>query len=319
MEKPQPAIMCSRQGKATVHMHCILFSGHRRKARTRSEENSVDKPLTEILADLEKQRLNEEKESKNVKPTPTFRSISREQHEFATRNRTNSPRVGKYEPKYHLGKPRSDLAPRFSVSKTTPKSKRILVPSCFHNSLDCSYPGGFYKAKPEGDQAASPESPMKHSRVFRHTMSDFNDYQKMVDVHEKQITPIAEKPKLNKKTAIDFNKQMDRPQFVKSTDPPNPERFAFVEPTSPMISINKRPRVVDMSAYRERHELFGTCENSSMYDDCKEKLIPKLSRLVIPFDKMIGRKELVHEHMLKTPFSPEYSRLENAFRSTIKA
>lgn len=318
MEKPQPAMMCSRQGKATVHMHCILFSGHRRKPRTRSEENGSDKPLSEISADLEKQRLNDEKGSKNVRQSSTFRSISRDQHDFATRNRTNSPKVGKYEPKYHLGKPRTDLSIRFSASKSTPKSKRILVPTCFGNSLDCSYPNGFYKTQQDQDQVSSAESPVKPSRVLRHTMTDFQDYQRMVEDREKQLTPVVEKPKLNLKSALNFNKQLDRPQFVKSTDPPNAERFAFMEPTSTVISYNKRPRAVNMSTYRERQELFGTCENSSIYEDCKEKLIPKLSRLVIPFDKLIGRKELVHEQMLKTPFSPEYSKLEKAFRCTIQ-
>lgn len=318
MEKPQPAIMCSRQGKATVHMHCILFKGHKRKARTHSEDNGDDKSLNEMLADLEKQRLDDEKCSKNVKPSSTFRSISRDQHEFANRNRTNSPRVGKYEPKYHHGKPRTDLAIRFSVSRTTPKTKRILVPSCFNNSLDCSYPNGFYRSKQDADQVSSPESPPKAYRVFRHTMSDFQDYERMVEDREKQLTPVVDKPKLNLKSALEFNKQIDRPQFVKSSDPPNAERFAYMEPTSLVISKNKRSRAVNMSTYRERQELFGTCENSSIYEDCKEKLIPKLSRMVIPFDKVIGRKELVHEQMLKTPFSPEYSKLEKAYRTTVK-
>lgn len=102
MEFYKKRIMISRQGKAINHLHSTFFATPiKRKPPSESNDGNFLKKTEELKTTKKQQKNNSEKIliPEVTQLSSSFKAISREQFCHTTRNRTESPKVGLYNPK----------------------------------------------------------------------------------------------------------------------------------------------------------------------------------------------------------------------------
>lgn len=300
MDLPLQTSLFSRQGKATSHMHPEFSTGPKPRPKGKEIEPVKISDLSSMLTDLEQKRLQQESDAKS-KPKPltsSFRAVSRDEYAFAFRNRTESPRVGNYSPRFTVVEPRATHTLKLCKNSSVPKERLIYLPACLNN-FSCSL------ATRTKDHLASKSikrepKPLKH---FEDTVKDL----------EKKNPQDPVKPKERLKLPIAFDKQKTRPEFVKDSDPPNEKRFQYVENDSFVYSKHRRVSSLPFDKNIPRKDFFETRESLSPYDVNKEFTMKKLSLTVMEFSKMSPRKPLVLDHMLKTPAQLEDEKIDAAY------
>lgn len=295
----QPSLF-SRQGKATSHMHPEFSTGPKPRPKAKVIEPVKISDLPSMLTELEEKRLQLETDAKS-KPKPltsSFRAISREEYEFAFRNRTESPRVGNYTPRFTVIEPRATHTLKLVKASSVPKERVIYLPACLNNN-SCSL--------------ANRTKEHIHNKSIKREPRPLRRFEEAIKELHKNKPQDAEKPKERIKLPISFDKQRNRPEFVKESDPPNEKRFQFVENDSFVNSKHKRIQSLPFDKNISRKDFFETKESLSPYDVNKEFTLKKLSLTVMDFAKMSPRKPLVLEHMLSTPVQIEDDKISAAY------
>jgi hypothetical protein len=277
--------MFSRQGKAINHIFSTYFA------------NPIKRP--EPVEKSQDDQLN----TSQIKPqnmSSSFKAISREQYDFTQRDRTKSPRVTFYNPKWQMTRPRSAQGPKIKQSPTKSRVKKIFLPKCVSKELVCMYPS----------RIDDTNLPGPFIEKLKRTMSNLRDYSEKTEEKKKDFQEELAK---TKESWVLFDNQLDRKDFVTDKDPPNAERFNFSPPESLNYSKNKKVSSFLMSKGTSRKELFEPGVTLGPYDKDEEKLMPRLNNSFVEFGKMPDRKELVLDHLLKNPVAPDLDKLDKAF------
>ena len=315
--------MSSRQGKAINNMYPSVFCDSVRRPRTKEIEPVNYSSFTDMLNELENQRIKEEEESKRKrvdKFTSSFKAISREQYGFSTRNKTGSPKVGLYNPNWNAVRPRTTYGPRLSTKTSAVKQANIFTPICIQDDYNCNR--SITKQEKEEIKIEPKIEPKVEAfdKTLKRTITNINEYNK--NLEEKQVTRICEpkKPMKYMKSPIKFARQLKRKDFVSETDPPNEKRFDFIMTETNAFSKNRRVKSFSFEKSEGRKDLFEHKDSLPPYDRNEEATMHRLSVSVLEFDKMVDRQELVHKHMLNNPDSIELSQYEEAYfkQSTVR-
>ena len=292
----------SRQGKATTHMHPEFSFGPKRRPEPKAVEPVQMSELKQMLADLEKTRLTEARAEKSkAKPmTSSFRAISRDSYAYAFRNRTDSPKVGTYSPRFTVVEPRTTHTLKLSKPTTAPKQRILYLPSCMDPTV-----ADFHKRDPTGTCC---NKELKRNPL---TLSEFHCKTGEMDQNYRgEVKKPAERLIL----PMDFSKQKPREDFVKATDPPHEKRLDFVDNNSLVNSSHRRVSSLPFEKTLSRKEFFEERDvNLSPYDANKEFTQRRVSTIVLDFGKMSPRRPLVLQHMVKTPMQLEDEKLQAAF------
>ena len=299
-------VLFSRQGKATTHMYTEFSKGPKKRPPPKTFEPVKLSDLKSMLHDLEKNRLEEENQAKN-KPKPltsSFRAISRDSYSFAFRNRTDSPKVGNYSPRFAVVEPRATHTYKLVNHTSVPKERVVFVPSCFDH-LSCSFPN------------RKTEDINKHTK--RNTLS-LTQYNNFIEEKQKTDTTIPKKVTERLILPLAFDIQRPRQEFVKESDPPNEKRFDYIDNNSPISTKHSKVPSLPFSKFLPRKELFEEKLSLPPYEANKEVTQRRLSTSILNFSKMTSRKPLVLEHMLKTPAALENEKIQTAysFQSTVR-
>lgn len=297
----------SRQGKATTHMHPEFATGPKRRPEAKVIEPVKMSDLKAMLADIEQNRTDEENAVKN-RPNPltsSFRAISRDSYAFAFRNRTDSPKVGNYSPRFTVVEPRATHTLQLKSPVSAPKQRIIYLPSCVDPKT----------ADLHNRRHKSTTNKVIKRNAF--TLHEFSS--RLGDIESKYLGEV-------KKTGerlilpMDFDKQKPREDFVKNTDPPNENRFAYMSNYSEVHSNQRRVSSLPFEKILPRKEFFDQQVSLSPYDVKKELTQKKVSITVLEFSKMTPRKPLIHDHMIKTPQRIEDGKIEAAYtkQSTVR-
>jgi hypothetical protein len=297
----------SRQGKATAHMHPEFSMGPKPRPVPKVVEPVKISDLKLILTDLEKKRADEENDAKN-RPNPltsSFRAISRDSYQHAFRNRTESPNVSNYTPRYNFIKPRATHALKIIKPQSVPKERVVFIPSCLQ-TMACSFANRILDTPVE-------KSIKRNAKTLTEYNNSLGELQKNFKGDIKKTTERLRLP-------ISFNIQRPRPEFVKGTDPPNDKRFDYIDNNSPVNTKHKRISCLTFDKILPRKELFEAKNSLSPYDADKEFTQKKISTTVLEFSKMVGRKPLVNEHMLKTPGPIDNQKIQSGYlyQSTVR-
>lgn len=307
--------MASRQGKAINHMYPTLFaSGVKRKKFDMPEPEPLY-DLSKMLSDLETKRLLEEEKAQQKASESlnySFRAISREQHEFSTRNKSGSPRVGLYNPKWEAVRPRTDHSPRYVTKANKPKETFLFTPNCLQNNLNCSFPR---RKSVEDHQDLG-----NYDKKLRRTYTKTRKYEKAVKKNEKIVKEIPKKMEKHIQSPIKLNMQLGRKEFVSEKDPPHQGRFDFTGCESKVYSSNRKVRSMDFGKWEERSELFPEKPSLGPYNRNEENCMIRLDVSILDFGNRPSRKDLVNFQELETPFPVELDAYENAFfqQSTVR-
>ncbi|CAG9329409.1 unnamed protein product [Blepharisma stoltei] len=311
MEILKNEVLFSRQGKASIHFFANLNLSPKRKAKIKEPEPLPAAGIKGLLESIEKELEDEEKAKANKpqKCTASFVSVSREQRDHAYRNKTESPKVGRYTPKYNVIDPRINQAPKIKEKIGVPRQRKIFIPACVDDDLNCSFPAEYSKT-----------SIGYYDNKLSRTIYNLNDYQDKFSKQSESVSPIPEKPGHKIKSPLDFKIQKPRDPFVKSSNPPNELRFEFYASADTNNSKHKRSRTVAFDKMIPRKDLHKIGETPGPYNKNEEKLMPRLNFTLIDFNKNPARKPLIHEHILRTPHSPDLERYDRAFykQSTIR-
>ena len=138
----KPTEMTSRQGKAINHLYPSMFTFSKKRPKPKTA-NPMTSNFSKMLEELETEKLLEQEQAKKknpVKNSASFRAISREQHSFATRNKTGSPAVGLYNPQWTAVRPNTSRAPKLSTKHSETKEPLIFTPTCIKDDLNCTFP-----------------------------------------------------------------------------------------------------------------------------------------------------------------------------------
>ena len=308
MEISAQGSLFSRQGKAISHMHPEFSTGPKPRPKSKVIEPVKLSDLKTILADLEQKRMQSESNAKN-KPKPltsSFRAISRDEYSFAFRNRTESPRVGNYSPRFSVVEPRATHTLALVKNSSVPKERLIFVPACL-NTFSCNL--------------SNRTKENFHNKGIKRVARGLREFEVNVKEMQRNEPKDSKIPEKRLKLPIAFDKQKDRPEFVKDSDPPHEKRFDFVDIKDSLVyTKHKRVQSLPFEKNMPRKEFFELKESLSPYDVNKEFTLKKLSLTVMDFAKTTPRKTLVVDHMLKTPVQIEDEKINTAFlkQSTVR-
>lgn len=295
-------VMISRQGKAINHLNPSYFATPIKRSPPKQPEKFEFSDIDKILNSYSKPNQDSLKSEQAPNLSYSFKAISREKYDFVHRNKTESPKVGAYNPNWEAVRPRSAQSPKISAKRTRPRKKMIFTPLCITKDFNCSYP-----ARTSADS--------NYNEKLKRTMSNLQTY---VERSEEKRKTRAGSAKLSKtvQSFVDFEKQLDR----KDSAPDKPQRFTFIERTSGISSKNKHVHGVEFAKTTPRGELFPSKGTLGPYDKDEEKLMWKLNTAQLDMSKMTDRKELVLTHMLKTPHPLSIEEYDKAFfhQSTVR-
>ena len=287
MEVLQRELFFSKQGKTSAHNHSILFAGKKKRPKPK-ELNIIDPYDEEVLSKIGI-RENKETKVKVVKPDSTFRAVSREKRELAFRNKTDSPMVGLYTPKYSAVDARVNQGPIFKTHSHKPRKVTLEVPNCLNAQLMCTFP--------------------KHNRCKPREILTITEVQ--TKIKSRKVNTKAEPAPFIRK--VNFKLQTARKPFVSPQDPPSEERFLHVETSSFVLSKNKRPKTVSFSKMLSRQELIEVKQNVGPYEVNENQIRPRSGLDVLNFKLMGERKPLIIKERLVTPDSPALDVLDRAY------
>jgi hypothetical protein len=300
--------MASKQGRAINHMYPTLFAS---KLKRKKQEPSDPEPVydfSQMLSDLEtKKQLEQEKadQLRGTSLTSSFRAVSREKHEFTTRNKSGSPKVGLYNPKYESTKPRIDRAPTYTTKKCEINEKLVFTPKCLDANLHCSFPRR--KSAEDSNELGN------FSHALRRTLTKFKKHDQAEHKNERIHKEIPKKAQKRIQSPIKFNVQVSRKAFVSEKDPPNDKRFDFNGCLSQQYSRNLKAQTYDFGKWEERKELFPSKMSLGFYERDEEKCMERLDVSILEFGKRPSRQDLVHTQVLETPFPVEFEVYEHAY------
>lgn len=306
--------MISRQGQAITNMYPSAFSHNVRRAKVKAIDPVNSANFSEMLNDLEAERLKEEEEKKNrpVELTSSFKAISREQYAFSVRNKTGSPRVGLYDPIWTAVRPRTTQGPKLKKKATHGKDPNIFTPTCIQDDLQCTRT--FSKTGKKNIEVGS------FDKTLKRTITNFKEYSEKLEENKVKTHCDPQKVRKHIKSPIKFKKQLKRRDFVSAKDPPHEKRFEFTGITSQVYSRNRRVNSFSFSKSQPRKELFEPKNSLPGYDRNEEFTKERLNLSVLEFEKMTDRKELVLTHMLDNPNPVDLQVYEEAYfkQSTIR-
>ncbi|CAG9317288.1 unnamed protein product [Blepharisma stoltei] len=309
MDFLKPKALFSKQGKATTYIHPVLDLTPKRRPRLKHSEPFLVSNINDVLEELEKLKDEDEKSSTYTRPTTSFSSVSREKYNFAFRNKTESPKVGSYTPKYNLIKSREDQGPKFMKKIVKPRKRKIFLPGCISNDMSCSFPSVKSTNDPNGE--------LKNFDInLGRTISLFDDFQEQVlQKSSRNNSPIPEKyTKI--KTPVKFKVQIERKPFISSSTSPNQRKIDFSDIDIPKKHI-KTVNFKKMIPRQELHEPKILLGPYLKFDEWSNK---KLLKTLANFGKATGRKEILFETVPKTPESPNLEKFDKAFlqQSTVR-
>ena len=309
----KPTEMTSRQGKAINHLYPSMFTFSKKRPKPKTA-NPMTSNFSKMLEELETEKLLEQEQAKKknpVKNSASFRAISREQHSFATRNKTGSPAVGLYNPQWTAVRPNTSRAPKLSTKHSETKEPLIFTPTCIKDDLNCTFP--------QRDSKDALMNFKSYNPRIKRTVSIMKDYNEKLEEKLKTKPDGKLLPK-RIKSPIKFNKQLKRKEFVSVKNPPNEKRFDFVLTNSTVYSKNKKVNTFLFEKSLARKELFETKFSLPPYDKDEDLTKPNSSISVLEFDKMLVREENVLKHKLKNPDSVDLTVYEKAYykQSTVR-
>lgn len=301
--------MASKQGRAINHMYPTLFASNIKRPKSQAQEVPPVYDFAEMLNDLEAQRLKNEEEAQKAlseQYTSSFKAVSREQRSFAYRNKTYSPCVGLYNPKWDSVKPKTSKTIRFSSKSSKKRDQQIFTPCCIENDLNCTFP------RRKSSENASPKMGT-YDKKLKRTVTNIKHYNAKVNKKSETKEAIPKKPHKRVQSPIKFSLQLSRKEFVTEKDPPNEKRFDFTGSNSLVYSRNRKINSFSFEKSEERGELFCLGLSIPPYDKNEEKTMQRLDVSVMEFDKTTQRKDLLLEHQLVTPFQTELDIYDDAF------
>lgn len=300
MEIVKNEVLFSRQGKATVHQFVNLNFAPKREPKIKEIDPLPASGIKGLFDKLQKEIEDEDKRIANMpkKLTPSFMAVSRNERDHAFRNKTESPKVGRYSPRFAVIDPRINQAPKIMQKIGSPRKQKIFLPACISHELSCAFPGEHPK-------------PDHFDHNLNRTISHLEDYQERVS---KNPIPTPIKLTYRIQSPINLNIQKPRDPFVNPESPPNESRFNFYHTSSAHYSKHRRARTVNFGKMISRKSLHeNTSVSPGPYNRNEEALMPRLNLTMMEFDKNLPRKPLVYEHLLRTPFSPDLEKLDKAF------
>lgn len=260
--------LLSRQGKATSHRFPTLHLAPQRRKKHREPVLSSFASIRALANEVVKQSKEHIHSLEPAYFTASFRTVSRDNYHFAFRNRTNSPKVGRYRPKTEIISPRVLKVPIYTPFLVEPKQKKIFLPGCLDSDLNCTHPAPVQRP---------PNNTIKRKI-------------QLLEIFERRVQErMNEAPSLQPpRTAglIEFDKM---PRKKPLCGPVGPQRFDCEYPTSNVHSKHRKALSMSFAKRTDRGELFPVGPHLDSYDRNEEAVLPKLSTLVLSFDKMCGR------------------------------
>lgn len=282
----------SRQGKATKHFFNGFKSWSPRDPPEESRPSSEIQPL-KLLEELLREKHLAKLNQKKAKISSCFQSIGRD---FSL-ERSDSPGAGHYSPRFVALDPRVNQGPKYHKPNKNPKIPKVYLPRCLNSEFQCC---------------------RKHDDSLGEFDDKINKTVIRVDEYDtkmmkfRNFTPIPEKIPYRISSPIKLDLQKPRDPFVKENSGPNDKRFDYCPSKDHILTKFKRPESVDFGKISGRFE--EPVRNSpDPYDKNQEYVMPKLVRNIPDFKKQLERKPLLHEHMLKTPNSPDLVKIHKAY------
>lgn len=303
MEILEKEVFFSKQGKASSHTNALLFHGVKKRPKAKVLVLTNPANCEYLLQVVQSQRRAAEAKIK-AKPnrlTSAFTTTSRNHHDNAFRNRTESPHVGLYTPCFTALDARVNQGPKYHDPVGSPREKKILLPSCIDEQMKCN----FYKKQ---------EKKAKKKGQKDRVLLTVSEYQEKIG----RIS--ANTPVLRDKiySPIEFDKQLSRTPFVKPGSPPHEKRFSQKLFDSCVHSNNKKACTISFNKMLSRSELIKPKDSVGPYD-IKDILVkPRIATKIIDFGKMGSRKPMLLEQQLHTPMSPELEKYDKAFNKQSK-
>ena len=306
MELLKNEVVYSRPGKAAKLTNLTTASKKRPKAR--ELDLVAVKDMKEMLEQVQKE--NEEhaaalREKNKPKPSASFQNVSRETYFHAFRNRTESPRVGRYFPKKEYVMPRVDHAIPYKEPDTSPRPKRMFIPNCLKDDLNCS----LKNRKLKGVHMTTSEG---FNDKLNRTISNVDEYHQRVENKNSKWSPVPKKVEPRILSARKFELQRTRDPFVTSKDPPNENRFSFYQCTSMNYARNKRVNNIYFEKVSDRKELYPEKHSPGPYDKEEQKLMRRLDTHITEFFKAASRQPNLVKQSLTTPKPLPASTYDNA-------
>lgn len=300
--RPTSLSLFSQSGRSAGYIWSAL-SPHRKTTRRRSPPD-LDQELDLVKKLQDQAKLQEEKQKPRM--SQAFKAISREQHEVSTRNRTESPDPCHYKPNWTSVRPRTSAGPKYTLETTLPREQVVYLPKCVE--ADCSH--AYPKCNSEGpiDNSLN-RSAFENS--LRRTQRTFREFSEKAILRRSQWSPVADGPRVNLKSALDFKVQTSRGEFVKEGDSPHEGRFKLSNSTS----LNRNSLKVDFSKVVGRPEVFPGVPSAPYYDVNTQTQ----HKHVLAFDKRPSRKANLNIQCLSTPRSPDLSLLQKSLKLTMKS
>ena len=303
MEILKKELFFSKQGRASTHTNTLLFHGKKRKPKIKEFNLIYPVDAEKLLLSIQTQRKQEEAKFKSKKKqlTSAFKTISRAQYENAYRNRTESPDVGSYTPRFTAIDGRLSQAPKFINSTHTPRERKISLPCCIDEAMKCT----FFNANKN-----------------KSTTSAIKNVITMEEYQQKLSRIVVKTPNISDRilSPIDFEKQLSRSPFVKYGSPPHEKRFSSHLLNTHVHSNNKRPPQINFTKMLSRSDLIKPRTTVGPYDAKEELTRPRIGTKIMQFNKMLSRKPLIIKHLLESPVSPDVETFDKSFnkQSTIR-
>lgn len=282
-----PIKLQSRTGKASNHLYNNLYANFSSPIKSKPDSPSIES-ITDPYP------LNPSPTLKSVKPstrkhkklpdktTAVFKSVTRKDKINSIYNKPASLDPGWYHPKFELVFRRSNRAPEFKAETKTKSNKKLLLPYCMEQNLECRY-----------TQMHHTECSIKTNELYstldliRRSPIEFEKYDELLERKSRDLSlGFGSKTSPRIPNLVDFNKQTSRSFKEKGA---NPERFNYIPSTSPIISSNKRTISVDFQKMPKRSTAFESIYTEKRYKPNIDFIKPKTA-ILVPFDKQLPRK-----------------------------
>jgi len=276
---------------------------------------ALNKRLDEITTEIGKQKQEEDRKRKLQKSAP-FCNISRKQREHIENMGRISPPVGRYSPNYELI---DRIKPPHKITQAQLLEPYCVAPSIYRRSISPEKRAQTHEGSQNKDLAEvsmdkrsleKANTSLMHRSFMEKRESSPNcvKYQQEVT---RTHTMHSENPNENKRfehvQSTLFEKQPNRPDFLKGFLNPNEERFEINIHREFMHKANRKRHLssIDMKRIVGRSELF-TKEPTPDYN--ANLPLNKTKRNIVAFDKIVDRETANQQVFIYPPLLKNANR-----------
>lgn len=209
METFKGDVLYSKPGKASIYIYPALNLKPKRIPKPKITQPFLVVGIKDMLKEIESELSRDKEIRHNSKDqlTASFKSVSREKYLKIYRNKTESPEVGRYNPRYNFILPSKNQSPKLKHHTYKPKNESDF--EILNKIVSLAESKGNNPDPNEEKQNPIGKSPK-------------NDMKKSVrSVTNSQLR----QSKMN--SLVNFDKQLPRSPFIKKSDSPNEKRFDF--------------------------------------------------------------------------------------------